>query len=637
MFGSVRNVVLLGSLYGEGTPAGSYLGGEASGLAIDFAQDSALVRGHTTNFSGLPDNLVTYATTTPKMVYGSDGVLRFARHSLWLQSQTFDNVSWAKTRSTITANSVAAPDGTLTADTLNEDGTAANSHFVGQAITFTAGLAYKASVYVKKGTRDWIDIQFSTVAFGSTKNAYFNVNAGVIGTSQADSATIEDVGNGWWRCSAVCTATTTALANIILVVAESDGDVTFDGLSAASLYLWGAQLQLQPCHDNTYLPTTTAARFALPLDYNPVTLAALGVLVEGQRTNLFQRSQEFENGYWSTQRATVTANAAAAPDGTTTADKLIATSAAGSHRFVRSSITHGVTGEKTLTVYAKAGEYPAIRLAITDQTEGDSATCIFDLLAGTAGTPSSGGGGGTITAPIASIQAVGGGYYRCRLTATIDASEATVAAFIGVCLDATTVSYTGDDVSGIYVWGAQLEAGAFATSYIPTTSAQVTRAADSLSLATSAFPHSSAVGTLIVEASTPSSVDTSIHVLRLIGANNTIRVFALQVVAGTDGIARQGSIRNAGSANTISASAVGVNVLTKAAVSYSATELSGAFDGVSATPTVPSDAPPTTTRLDFGGAAASSAATVTGVVHIKRAMYVPRVMSAAERELRTAA
>ncbi|HAJ90957.1 MAG TPA: hypothetical protein DCM27_08135, partial [Rhodospirillaceae bacterium] len=101
-----------------------------------------------------------------------------------------------------------------------------------------------------------------------------------------------------------------------------------------------------------------------------------------------------------------------------------------------------------------------------------------------------------------SIEAVGNGWYRCSLTATLDssASPTSVPRINFLFSNAATYNnYTGDGASGIYIWGAQLEAGAFATSYIPTTTAAVTRVADNLFMPVGSW-YAASQGTLLARA-----------------------------------------------------------------------------------------------------------------------------------------
>jgi len=195
-------------------------------------------------------------------------------------------------------------------------------------------------------------------------------------------------------------------------------------------------------------------------DYDPVTKAAKGLLIEESRTNLFLRSEEFDSAAWNKPGSTITANAIVAPDGILTGDKIVATNTLGGHQL---NYTISQSGSQTLSVYAKKGEYSHLYLAFFT---GSSFTTWFNLDSGTVGTVES----STTT----SITALPDGWYKCSITR----NQSTTVAVIGVSNADNVNSYTGDGVSGIYLWGAQLEVGAFPTSYIPTTSATVTRAAD---------------------------------------------------------------------------------------------------------------------------------------------------------------
>jgi hypothetical protein len=153
--------------------------------------------------------------------------------------------------------------------------------------------------------------------------------------------------------------------------------------------------------------------------------------------------EQFDNAVWIKSNITVTANATVAPDGSTTADKLSeGTSAAIVNRVFQ--LPMFVAGLYTFSVYAK----PAGRqfFAINSfQSGGTGFSAIFDLSSGTAVS-----GGGTITADL-------NGFYRCSVSVI---SLAAVREFeIRILLNAITPLYTGDGVSGIYVWGAMCSPG----------------------------------------------------------------------------------------------------------------------------------------------------------------------------------
>jgi len=208
----------------------------------------------------------------------------------------------------------------------------------------------------------------------------------------------------------------------------------------------------------------TAASGVARFEHNPVTGESLGLEIEEQRTNLLTYSEQFDNASWAKTNATVSANTIIAPDGTLTGDKLIADTVLAQHRVQLTPTSSA--GNQTLSVYAKAGEYgyAYIRIGTTG--------ALFNLATGayvsSLGTPVS-----------YSSTSVGNGWYR--LVVTVNALANDIAR-INVQNDATQNDFAGNGFSGIYIWGAQLEAGSFATSYIPTAASQVTRSADSASM-----------------------------------------------------------------------------------------------------------------------------------------------------------
>jgi hypothetical protein len=209
------------------------------------------------------------------------------------------------------------------------------------------------------------------------------------------------------------------------------------------------------------------------ITYDAATGNALGLLCEEQRTNLALWSEDLSNAVWSKANVTVSANSILAPVGSVTADKIVEDTATGSHEVSQPiSLTVGVVN--AISVYAKAGERSRVRLAGRQATNWSVLPSgIFDLLTGT--VVSSTG------AQNAEITAVGNGWYRCTIFGS--PSSAGVGMIVGLVQSGTTISYTGNGTSGLHVWGSQLEVGPAPTSYIPTTTAQVTRVADVISRA----------------------------------------------------------------------------------------------------------------------------------------------------------
>lgn len=215
----------------------------------------------------------------------------------------------------------------------------------------------------------------------------------------------------------------------------------------------------------------TAASGAARFDHNPATGESLGLLVEEARTNSQVRSQEFSDAAWTASEATVLPNAFTAPDGTLTASKLIESSANAQHRLTAN--TSGIIasgGTYTLSLFARAAERSILFIGVGDRPNVFQ-RAYFDL---ESQVVTSAGVNGTVVGT--SITPMAGGYYRISMTTTSSTWDGTT--FFDIGLRTTTTpdsnsnftnsTYQGDGASGIYIWGAQLEAGSFPTSYIPT-------------------------------------------------------------------------------------------------------------------------------------------------------------------------
>jgi hypothetical protein len=251
-------------------------------------------------------------------------------------------------------------------------------------------------------------------------------------------------------------------------------------------------------------------------DHDPVTLASRGLLIEESRTNLLLQNQNFGTT-WTTSALNVTGtpaylNVATAPDGTTTADKLIANTSSSTHQF-RQDVTLVSGTTYSLTCYFKAAEQQFASFAAFGVANGNvDWVSLFNV----SSSPSTGSFNG-FTSP--SVTSVGNGWIRCSAILTATASGSLSIRIGGA--GASTVGgqfYMGDNSSGVLVWGAQIEAGAFPTSYIPTTSASVVRSVDLCSITGSAFTgfYNQSEGTLFAQ-TTKTSTNTNAFI---VAANN---------------------------------------------------------------------------------------------------------------------
>jgi hypothetical protein len=164
------------------------------------------------------------------------------QRNLLLDSERFQNSSWITSSSSVVSNQTAAPDGAATADKLLIDATPGASHYLSQVfIPCIVGQTYTASFYAKRGSFDWI--YWEGYVSGYCPSVYFNILNGAVGATANCTATITDVGSGWWRCTATFTPTA-AMNYFTIALAEGNNDMIIDGDSVSFSYIWGAQLEL---------------------------------------------------------------------------------------------------------------------------------------------------------------------------------------------------------------------------------------------------------------------------------------------------------------------------------------------------------------------------------------------------------
>ena len=191
---------------------------------------------------------------------GSNSRVEAARTNLFLQSQTINTgANWVPTRASVSTNATTSPDGTATAEKLVEDGTAANTHFVTQAVTFVSGTTYCISIWAKAGERSWVQLELGAAAFTSATSAYFDLANGVVGTTANSPTTfMQQYPNGWWRIGIIKTATASSGANCNFYLATGDGGRSYSGDSASGLSLYGSQCEAGS-FPSSYIPTTTGS------------------------------------------------------------------------------------------------------------------------------------------------------------------------------------------------------------------------------------------------------------------------------------------------------------------------------------------------------------------------------------------
>jgi hypothetical protein len=390
---------------------------------------------------GSGDLSVTRATTATRV--NSAGLVEVVPYNLVEYSEAFDNAYWSTDSASITANTTKAPNGTLTADTFTRN--LLTGYVYKGGFTLPVG-QFTQSVYAKANATSSIRLELVTGSFGRGAACIFDLSNGTAGTItiyggvSGFTATITNEGDGWYRCS------------ISGTINISDSYFYELSITTGSVYIWGAQLNEGTLKD--YQKTTT--RLNIPrLDYTNGSCPS--ILVEPQRTNVLTYSQDFTNSAWAKSDVTITANSIISPSGILNGSKIIPNSNNTFHAFYESV----PTGVYSFSIYAKAGGETTFSMWVNDFSK----RAIFDLSSGT--ITSSNVTNSTITN-------VGNGWYRCTVYDTTSTSFVAVYGRNGG-------NFVGNGVDGIYFWGGQVEAGAYPTSYIPTTSASVTRNADVIS------------------------------------------------------------------------------------------------------------------------------------------------------------
>jgi len=375
-------------------------------------------------------------------------------------------------------------------------------------------------------------------------------------------------------------------------------DLQFLGKSGGGNVYFGVKIQQSGDSVEIAMPQveegTTASSFVANTTGSPkfITGATFGprvpmILVEPSSENLLPYSEDFSQSFW-TKRDITLSSGFSAPDGSMNASKLVA-NAADSSLFNVFTVASGTT--YSISFYLK--------------TISGSLETTIGL--GSPGFPQNEGEGGRYKNITVTDE-----WQRFTLTSTADASAATSVSFGGF-----NGFSTGEEV---YIWGAQLEAGSVATSYIPTSGSTVTRAADDLVISGSAFSdfYNQSEGTIYTEF-VPRRVDYYQHLYEFSdgSANNRINVH-LESANARFYLTSGGTVY----ANTIAATNVTTGELHRTGFSYKTNDAPASFDGsteiTDVTVTVPSG-------IDkvFLGALYTQANDFYLNGHIKRLIYWP--------------
>jgi len=371
----------------------------------------------------------------------------------------------------------------------------------------------------------------------------------------------------------------------------------------------------------------TAAIDAPRFDYDPATLAPKGLLMEEQRTNLLLYSDQFNNAAWQTTNADMTDGSQrmfGSPDGGISAEQMSGleepAGEASCSQIAVASATLGTT--YTFSVYLRSvsptdygSTYTSARIGLGGTAFVTNPYISINFLTGVVTTTN----GSPVSSSAVSAGNVSGdgGYpwFRVTITGTTDVADGSVAPDIRLA----PLGFF-DITSGIIIWGAQLEAAPFATSYIPTVASTVTRTRDVAVITGTNFLSwfNASEGTIVSETSIYSTAARNAAAYDINDTTTNNRIIYRTITTGGED---QVVIRTAATTVASFASAAAVTTSPrKAAVSYKANNFILSANGTTAIADTSGAVPVSVTQMQIGFGVGPSES-ING--HIRNITYYP--------------
>jgi len=392
--------------------------GDGSTLTLDFT-------------TGVLDPRLTFTRGSNATFINSQGLVQWAASNIMTFSEDQgNNVTWSAFGTSVTRTTGQSdPFGGTAAVRLAYDATSADA-VISRSVSVQQGIPYVLSIWIRADSGTLSNVRIGRAA-------------------SATGAVFPSLTTTWQRVSLPFTATGTSDGIEIRVL-------TSGSPKTATFHVFGAQLEPGSTM-NAYQPSLSSVAYQAPrFDHDPTTLAPRGLLIEGQGVNNCTYSQDFGNAVWLADNSgatnpSVSTVSQTAPDGSATVNRITFNKTGGTFSRIRNLVSGTASNPHTLSVWMKA-----------NTANGGAATQNVGLRIG--------------ADPAGFNCAVTTTWKRFQYTYTLSGTDANVQ----IMLWDNIVG--NDETADVLIWGAQLEAGSGASSYIPTGASQGTRNVDKMSL-----------------------------------------------------------------------------------------------------------------------------------------------------------
>jgi hypothetical protein len=406
-----------------------------------------------------------FVRASTKTRVNPEGIIEEVPYNLLSYSQLLSDNSWSKIRTSISSTLFTSP-----SDLVNSNKVIPsldnNTHRVDVITTLINNNTYCYSFFAKKQEINCVQVEIGNNGVGANF-VNFNLETGVNTNFGTATSQMISLPNNWYRC-VVFNSSTSWLAQRILIGLGNNDVYFFAGAVNSGLLIWGAQLGIGSVL-KPYFPTTN--RLHVPsIDYTGGGCPS--ILVEPQRTNLSRYSEDLTNILYEKGRVSISSNVGISPSGDLTADKVIPDNQNDFHNIKQFiAVPSGVS--VSFSVFAKASGYNFLVINTSLGSSSGNSGPIINLLTGAiVGVLGSTGYNAKVVSLPNEWFRIDFTYLTSGTTTVIDLNP----------LPTSSVSpYQGNFTSGVLIWGYSLEVASSVSSYIPTTTAAVTRNQDLIS------------------------------------------------------------------------------------------------------------------------------------------------------------